>query len=128
MTALASDLLQDYRPRRAQLWPTLLFWLVWGLLRWQLGPGTGQRVLGVTAQFWLAYSVAWWALSAVATGRLAMRDQRVWLIGAGLAPNPYRVRQGTCVGADGRVFLSSLGDDVWVAGQVVPCIQGQIEL
>ncbi|MEY2620586.1 MAG: hypothetical protein RIT26_406 [Pseudomonadota bacterium] len=51
-----------------------------------------------------------------------------WLIGAGLAPNPYRVRQGTCVGADGRVFLSSLGDDVWVAGQVVPCIQGQIEL
>jgi PhzF family phenazine biosynthesis protein len=51
-----------------------------------------------------------------------------WLIGAGLAPNPYRVRQGTCVGADGRVYLSRMDGDVWVAGQVVPVIQGQIGL
>lgn len=86
MTALASDLLQDYRPRRAQLWPALLFWLAWALLRWQLGPGTGQRVLGVAAQFWLAYSLAWWALSAVATGRLVVRGQPVWLVGVVLVP------------------------------------------
>ncbi len=51
-----------------------------------------------------------------------------WLIGAALAPNPYRVRQGTCVGAAGQVYLSASDGDVWVAGQVVPCVQGQIEL
>jgi PhzF family phenazine biosynthesis protein len=51
-----------------------------------------------------------------------------WLIGAGLAPGPYQVRQGTCVGADGRVYLSQSGGDIWVAGQVVPCIQGRIGL
>lgn len=51
-----------------------------------------------------------------------------WLIGAGLAPNPYRVRQGTCVGAAGQVDLSQCDGDVWVAGQVVPCIQGEIQL
>ncbi len=51
-----------------------------------------------------------------------------WLIGAGLAPNPYRVRQGTCVGAAGQVHLSQTDGDVWVAGQVVPCIEGQIDL
>ncbi len=84
MTVLVSDLLQDYRPRRAQLWPTLLFWLVWGLLRWQLAPGLGPRVLGVAAQFWLAYSVAWWSLSAVAVGRVALRGWRVWWIVAAL--------------------------------------------
>ena len=43
MTVLVSDLLQDYRPRRAQLWPTLLFWLVWGLLRGDVG-GSGAML------------------------------------------------------------------------------------
>ena len=51
-----------------------------------------------------------------------------WLFGSGLASRPYRVRQGTCVGADGRVYLSRVGDDVWVAGQVVPVIEGEIGL
>lgn len=51
-----------------------------------------------------------------------------WLLGHGLASNPYAVRQGTCLGHDGRVYLSQHGGQVWVAGQVVECIQGQIEL
>ena len=51
-----------------------------------------------------------------------------WLIGAELAPNPYRVRQGTRVGAQGQVFLSLSEGQVWVAGQVVPCIEGEIGL
>lgn len=51
-----------------------------------------------------------------------------WLLGQGLAPNPYTVRQGTCLGHDGRVELSRQGEQVWVAGQVVDCIQGQISL
>lgn len=76
MSAPAADLLRDYRPRRTQLLPVLAFWLGWGLLRWQLGPGVAQRVLGVAAQFWLAYTLAWWALSA-ARGR-----GPVWLTAA----------------------------------------------
>lgn len=76
MSAPAADLLRDYRPCRTQLLPVLAFWLGWGLLRWQLGPGVAQRVLGVAAQFWLAYTLAWWALSA-ARGR-----RPVWLTAA----------------------------------------------
>lgn len=68
MSAPAVDLLRDYHPRRTQLLPVLAFWLGWGLLRWQLGPGVAQRMLGVAAQFWLTYTLAWWALSA-ARGR-----------------------------------------------------------
>lgn len=64
-------LLQDYRPRRALLLPAALFWLAWGLLRWQLDPGAGQRVLGLAAQFWLAYAAAWWALAGLAVSRRA---------------------------------------------------------
>lgn len=86
MTGLASELLQDYRPRHAQWWPVLLFWLAWGLLRWQLAPGTGQRALGVAAQFWLAYSLAWWALAAVAAQLSAWRGGPLWLIGFALVP------------------------------------------
>lgn len=51
-----------------------------------------------------------------------------WLLGQGLAPNPYTVRQGTCLGHEGRVELSLEGAQVWVAGQVTDCIQGQISL
>jgi PhzF family phenazine biosynthesis protein len=51
-----------------------------------------------------------------------------WLIGAGLAPETYSVRQGTRVGAAGQVFLSRAQDQIWVAGQVMPCIQGHILL
>ncbi len=79
MSAAAADLLRDYRPRSTQLLPVLAFWLCWGLLCWQLGPGVAQRVLGVAAQFWLAYTLAWWALAA-ARGR-----GPAWLMAALLA-------------------------------------------
>lgn len=51
-----------------------------------------------------------------------------WLLTQGLARDPYTVRQGTCLGHDGRVELGRQGEQVWVAGQVVDRIQGQIEL
>jgi signal transduction histidine kinase len=66
-----AELLQDYRPRRALLLPAGLFWLIWALLRWQLDPGSGQRVLGLAAQFWLAYAAAWWALAGLGVSRRA---------------------------------------------------------
>lgn len=57
-----------------------------------------------------------------------------WLIPAGLAPPRYQVRQGTCLGRQGDVFVQaqasddSSGTNYWIGGQVQLCIEGQIEL
>jgi PhzF family phenazine biosynthesis protein len=51
-----------------------------------------------------------------------------WLIGAGLAPSSYVAAQGTAMQRAGRVYLRKEGNDVWVGGDVVECIQGQIEV
>jgi PhzF family phenazine biosynthesis protein len=51
-----------------------------------------------------------------------------WLIGAGLAPTAYVAAQGTAMGRAGRVFVQSLDGQVWVGGQVTPCIEGQVSL
>jgi len=52
----------------------------------------------------------------------------VWLIGAGLAPPSYTVRQGTALGRAGRVDVSAEGDDVWVGGVTTPRIAGTVWL
>ena len=60
-------LLRDYRPSRQTILPVLAFWLPWLALRHVLdSSGTALRVLGLSAQFWLAYSAAWWALAMLA--------------------------------------------------------------
>ncbi|MEO1128628.1 MAG: PhzF family phenazine biosynthesis protein [Planctomycetota bacterium] len=51
-----------------------------------------------------------------------------WLIGAGLAPPRYVARQGTNLGRDGRVYVEQVGDDVWIGGDVVTCIAGEVRL
>jgi PhzF family phenazine biosynthesis protein len=51
-----------------------------------------------------------------------------WLIGAGLAKSPYVAAQGTALQRAGRVYLRKDGDDVWVGGDVVDCVQGEIDL
>jgi PhzF family phenazine biosynthesis protein len=51
-----------------------------------------------------------------------------WLIGAGLAPPSYVAAQGTAMQRAGRVYLRKEGNDVWVGGDVVECIKGEIEL
>jgi PhzF family phenazine biosynthesis protein len=49
-----------------------------------------------------------------------------WLIGAGLAPSSYVAAQGTAMQRAGRVYLRKEGNDVWVGGDVVECIQGEM--
>jgi len=52
-----------------------------------------------------------------------------WLMAEGHMPKRYSARQGTVLGRAGQVFLSQ--DDsgqVWVGGDVVACIQGQVTL
>ncbi len=51
-----------------------------------------------------------------------------WLIGAGLALPRYVARQGTALGRDGRVYIDQSGADIWVGGDSVTCIQGQVNL
>jgi len=51
-----------------------------------------------------------------------------WLLGAGLAPETYVVSQGTAMGRQGRVHVERVGDDIWISGEAVTCIDGTLEL
>ena len=51
-----------------------------------------------------------------------------WLIGAGLAKSPYVAAQGAALQRAGRVHLRADDNGVWVGGDVVDVIQGEISL
>jgi PhzF family phenazine biosynthesis protein len=51
-----------------------------------------------------------------------------WLIDAGLAPYHYVVSQGSALGREGRVHVDRQGGDIWVGGDVVVCIEGEVNL
>lgn len=51
-----------------------------------------------------------------------------WLIGAGLAKSPYVAAQGGALGRAGRVYLRKAADQVWVGGDVVEVVRGEITL
>jgi len=52
-----------------------------------------------------------------------------WLMADGHMPTTYSARQGTVLGRAGQVFLSQdSAGQIWVGGDVVGCIQGQVTL
>jgi PhzF family phenazine biosynthesis protein len=51
-----------------------------------------------------------------------------WLIGAGLAKSPYVAAQGAALQRAGRVHLREDDNGVWVGGDVVDVIHGEISL
>jgi PhzF family phenazine biosynthesis protein len=51
-----------------------------------------------------------------------------WLIGTGALPPSYTSRQGSVIGRDGRVRIVSEGDEVWVHGDAVTRIVGEVDL
>jgi len=51
-----------------------------------------------------------------------------WLIGAGLAPRSYVAAQGHALGRAGRVHVQAEGSDVWIGGDVTPCVEGEVSL
>ncbi|MCB5283029.1 PhzF family phenazine biosynthesis protein [Arthrobacter sp. ES1] len=51
-----------------------------------------------------------------------------WLIGSGRAPVSYLVAQGTVLGRAGRVHIDAVGDDIWIGGNTVSCIEGMVLL
>ena len=53
----------------------------------------------------------------------------VWLTGSGRAPRSYVARQGTALGRDGRIRISSDEDGtIWVGGGTITCVSGAVEL
>ena len=52
-----------------------------------------------------------------------------WLIADGLAPHVYVATQGRCLGRNGQVHIEQRSDaQVWVGGDSVTCIDGQVQL
>ncbi len=51
-----------------------------------------------------------------------------WLIGAGLAPERYVAAQGTALGRAGRVYVERIDGQVWVGGDCVEVVAGQVAL
>ena len=51
-----------------------------------------------------------------------------WLIRSGRAPESYVAAQGTVLGRTGRVHIDAAGDDIWVGGSSVSCIEGFVLL
>ncbi len=52
-----------------------------------------------------------------------------WLIAAGLAPERYVAAQGAALQREGRVHIERSGDGtIWVGGDSVTCINGQVQL
>ncbi|HSW15739.1 MAG TPA: PhzF family phenazine biosynthesis protein [Ramlibacter sp.] len=54
-----------------------------------------------------------------------------WLIGAGLAPDRYIASQGTALGRAGRVHVerdAAAPDTIWIGGESVSCVTGQVRL
>ena len=51
-----------------------------------------------------------------------------WLIRSGRAPGSYVAAQGTALGRSGRVHIDAAGEDIWVGGSSVSCIEGFVLL
>jgi PhzF family phenazine biosynthesis protein len=52
-----------------------------------------------------------------------------WLIATGRATAPYVARQGTALGRDGRVLITTGADGtLWTGGATVTCVSGDVEL
>lgn len=51
-----------------------------------------------------------------------------WLLSEGLAPASYVVSQGLTMGRAGRIHVEQIGDEIWIGGSAVTCIEGSLSL
>jgi PhzF family phenazine biosynthesis protein len=51
-----------------------------------------------------------------------------WLIGSGRAPARYTAGQGQALGRDGRVHVEQEGATIWIGGDCVTCITGEVTI
>ncbi|MAH85660.1 MAG: phenazine biosynthesis protein PhzF [Rhodospirillaceae bacterium TMED8] len=50
----------------------------------------------------------------------------MWLIHSGMMKDRYVVSQGTILGRRGRVYVEKRYNDIWVGGDVIICVDGQV--
>jgi PhzF family phenazine biosynthesis protein len=85
----------------------------------------GPHVPGHEAAFEVRAFVGHGAYEDPVTGSLNASLAQ-WLIGAGLARSAYVAAQGSAMQRAGRVHLRKEGADIWVGGDVVDCIEGEV--
>lgn len=51
-----------------------------------------------------------------------------WLMNADPTLRSYIASQGTAMGRQGRVHVERVGDDIWVGGETVTCVEGSVSL
>ena len=51
-----------------------------------------------------------------------------WLINSGLSKDSYSVSQGTALGRKGKIYIEAINNEIWVGGEVVNCIEGEVRL
>jgi len=90
-----------------------------------VGPWTADD--GPEAQFEVRAFIPTRATEDPVTGSLNAGLAQ-WLTGAGLAPPHYIASQGTALGRAGRVHVQRDGNDVWIGGNTVTCIDGKLSL
>jgi PhzF family phenazine biosynthesis protein len=79
----------------------------------------------IDAQFELRAFAGFLGIEDPVTGSLNA-SMAQWLIGAGIAQPSYVAAQGTALGRDGRIYVNKQGDDIWIGGDVVSCVEGTI--
>jgi PhzF family phenazine biosynthesis protein len=103
-------------------WPHLS-----GLKLGLVGAHTEAQNTGGDAQFELRALIGDGNYEDPVTGSLNASVAQ-WLIGAGLAPDAYVATQGHALRRAGRVHVQREGATVWIGGDVVPCVQGEVDL
>jgi predicted PhzF superfamily epimerase YddE/YHI9 len=51
-----------------------------------------------------------------------------WLTSVGLAPNSYTASQGTALGRASRLYVEREGENIWIGGKALTCIQGTLNI
>ena len=51
-----------------------------------------------------------------------------WLLESGRLEAPYVASQGTALGRAGKVYVEQAGGEVWIGGDAVTCIDGEVDL
>ena len=85
----------------------------------------GPHVRGHEAAFEVRAFIGHGAYEDPVTGSLNASLAQ-WLIGAGLVRSAYVAAQGSAMQRAGRVHLRKEGADIWVGGDVVDCIEGEV--
>ena len=87
----------------------------------------GPHIAGGEAAFELRALIGGGKYEDPVTGSLNASVAQ-WLMRTGVAGSSYVAAQGASLRRAGRVHVHREGDDIWVGGDVVRCVQGELSL